>query len=57
MTHTALTPEDQTLVNALSEAAERQRVLDGWLEITAIRKARYQEQMACVAPKIEDGED
>jgi hypothetical protein len=53
----ALTPEDQPLATALTEAQERRRVVDGWAEITAVRRARYVAQMACVAPRIEENED
>ena len=54
---TALDPADQPLVTALSEAQERRRVVAGWAEITAERRARYVAQMACVAPRIEENED
>jgi hypothetical protein len=53
----ALTPEDQPLVTALTEAQERRRVVVGWAEITAERRARYVAQMACVAPRIEEEDD
>ena len=48
----ALDPIDQPLVTALT--TEQERVLAGWAEITAERRERYQMQMACVAPKIEE---
>jgi hypothetical protein len=44
----ALDPADQPLVNILTEAQERRRGYAGWGELTAIRRARYQEQMAAV---------
>ena len=51
----ALSPEDQPLVTALT--TEQERVLAGWAEITAERRERYQMQMRCVAPKIEETDD
>lgn len=50
----ALSPEDQPLINALTDEQERARVLAGWAEITAERRARYQRQMACVAPRVKE---
>lgn len=50
----ALSPEDQPLIDALSEATERRRVLVGWAEIAAVRRERYTQQMAAVRPKMED---
>lgn len=47
----ALAPEDQPLIDALTDEQERARVLAGWAEITAERRARYQMQMAAVRPK------
>jgi hypothetical protein len=52
----ALDPADQPLVTALTEAQERRRVLAGWAEITAVRRARYVAQMAAVRPRIEETE-
>ena len=44
----ALDPADQPLVTALTEAQERRRVVDGWAEITAERRAKYRAHMAAV---------
>jgi hypothetical protein len=53
----ALTPSDQPLVNALTDDQERARLLAGWAEITAERRARYQMQMAAVGPKMETDDE
>jgi len=37
----ALDPADQPLVTALTEPEERRRVVAGWAEITAERRAEY----------------